>query len=392
MTPKPSAPGVYIQEVPTPTYIPVGEATSITAFVGRFRDGPVSEATTVRSYADASARFGGVDPDIPVTWAVRDFFANGGTEAVLVRLGPDTGLQPADYADPATGYAAALRNVPFQLLCIPPDTPVMDEVAMATIYQGAAELCSTNLAFLIAEPPPSWSALVAAGQTDQIPGPARTYGIVAPYAQFAAVYFPPFVSTDPTDPAPRPVSGAIAGIYARTDTSVGVWHAPAGVDAGIEGAGNVSQVLEDADRAALNRVAINAIASFPDIGVVVWGARTLDGLDTLSSDYKYVPVRRLASYILASVRAGTRWAVFEPNTSTLWSALQLQIANFMNGLWRQGAFQGGSPADGYFVTCDASTTTIQDIEQGVANVVIGFAPVRPAEFIVLYVQVVTATA
>jgi phage tail sheath protein FI len=268
----------------------------------------------------------------------------------------------------------------------------MDEAAMATIYQGAAELCSTNLAFLIAEPPPSWSTLVAAGQVDQIPGAARTYGIVTPYAQFAAVYFPPFVSTDPTDPTPRPVSGAIAGIYARTDASVGVWRAPAGLEAGIEGAGNVSHVLADADRGALNTIAINAIVSFSNVGVVVWGARTLDGLDTLSSDYKYVPVRRLTSYILGSVRAGTRWAVFEPNTSTLWSALQLQIANFMNGLWRQGALQGGSPADGYFVTCDASTTTIQDIEQGVANVVIGFAPVRPAEFIVLYVQVVTATA
>ena len=390
MIPKRTTPGVYIQEAPTG--VVVGVPTSVTAFVGRFLDGPTGVATQITSYAQMVTTFGGVDPQIPVTWAVRDFFTNGGTDAVIVRLGPDSGLQPADYDDPVTGYAAALRVQPFQLLCIPPDTFEMDEVAMATLYQGAAELCSRNQAFLIAEPPPSWSTLAASGTVDQIPGAARPYGIVTPFAQFAAVYFPPFLSTDPTDPTPRPVSGAIAGLYARTDAQVGVWKAPAGVDAGIEGAGDVAIKLGDADRGILNSVGINAIASFPQVGVVVWGARTLDGLDALGSDYKYVQVRRLTNYIETSIRVGTQWAVFEPNDAKLWSTLQLSVATFLEGLWQQGGLQGTSASNAYFVTCDASTTTPTDVQQGIVNIVVGFAPLYPAEFIVLYIQVTTATA
>lgn len=124
---------------------------------------------------------------------------------------------------------------------------------------------------------------------------------------------------------------------------------------------------------------------------MVWGARTLQGADTLASEYKYIPVRRLASYIEESIYRGTQWAVFEPNAEPLWAELRLYVGAFMHGLFTQGALWGSSPRDAYFVKCGQDTTTQADIDRGIVNVVIAFAPIKPAEFVVIQIQQMSAT-
>jgi Bacteriophage tail sheath protein len=181
-------------------------------------------------------------------------------------------------------------------------------------------------------------------------------------------------------------SGAIAGIMARTDTQRGVWKAAAGLSATIAGISGLSVPLTDLENGVLNPLGVNCLRTMPSVGPVVWGARTLEGADVLSSDWKYIPVRRLALFIEESLYRATRWAVFEPNDEPLWAQLRLSIGGFMQDLYRQGAFQGATPKDAYFVQCDSTTTLQTDIDKGIVNIYVGFAPVKPAEFVVLYIQ------
>jgi uncharacterized protein len=177
-----------------------------------------------------------------------------------------------------------------------------------------------------------------------------------------------------------PACGIVAGIMARTDINRGIWKAPAGLGAGVSGIVGLEGHVTDMQNGELNQLGINCLRNFPVFGPVVWGARTLAGADQLSSDFKYVSVRRLALYIEESLYRGTQFAVFEPNDETLWSHLRLTIGTFMADLWRQGAFYD------YRVACDKTTTTPYDIERGRVNVRVAFAPVKPAEFVVLQIQ------
>lgn len=195
---------------------------------------------------------------------------------------------------------------------------------------------------------------------------------------------------DATAVVTLPNCGAVAGIWARTDTAVGVWRAPAGVTAPLNGLAGLAVGVTDADNALLNPQGINCLREFAGVGPVVWGARTLRGADPWTDDYKYVPVRRLMLYIQSWLRVNTAWAAFEPNGPPLWARLTAQVSTFLNGLWKQGALFGARSDDSYSVRCDASTTTADDLAAGVANVQIAFAPVKPAEFIILTVAVRTA--
>ncbi|MEA2874598.1 MAG: uncharacterized protein QOH67_4826, partial [Hyphomicrobiales bacterium] len=166
----------------------------------------------------------------------------------------------------------------------------------------------------------------------------------------------------------------------------GVWKAPAGIDASLNGARDLSVHLTDLENGELNPLGLNCLRSFPIIGNIVWGARTMRGADMLGDEYKYVPVRRLALYIEESLFRGLKWVVFEPNDEPLWGQIRLNVGAFMHDLFRQGAFQGTSAGDAYFVKSDKDTTTQSDINLGIVNVVVGFAPLKPAEFVVLKIQ------
>lgn len=594
-------PGVYIEEIPSGVRTITGVATSITAFLGRARRGPVNEPTTINSFGDFERQFGGLQVEHPVSYAVRDFYLNGGSQAIIVRLykpkddktdgkarfavddlnlvaqNPGTwgnklrasisvevsdetrnrlGLKADDalfnltitlgastekflnvtmtdnarrvdrvlkeesslaqwdgkgkdwpgdpvstlpkvktaadawkalqvalkalqaaLADPQPDEAkikaareavaaaqkaydevkakpdldsAALKadkqlakalsvkpQVPndvadaekavadaetamkgqdsepldsaayegksddktglhaldkadlFNLLCVPPDT--RDGDTPASFYQTAMGYCADRRAILIVDSPGAWSK-----NKDTAPAAAKNglsdLGLSGDAARNAALYFPRVLEADPLRDGQSDVfvpCGIVAGIMAHTDTTRGVWKAPAGLDAALNGIQGLQVNLNDAENGMLNPLGINCLRAFPINGRVVWGARTLRGADQLADEYKYVPVRRTALFIEESLYRGTQWVVFEPNDEPLWAQIRLNVGAFMQNLFRQGAFQGKTPREAYFVKCDHETTTQNDINLGIVNIVVGFAPLKPAEFVVIKLQQMT---
>ena len=524
-----SYPGVYITEIPSGSRTIVGVATSITAFVGAASRGPADVPVTIFSFADFERTFGGLSRTSGLGYAVRDFYQNGGGEALIVRLvhyktdedgniieddetsaavatldvdglklaaiGPGTwgnALQvevsypsPADAKDvgqaqgvaddalfslvvrdgepngggleetyfnvtvvdgparvtevlaasrlvrvvgtaadlPASrpsvtgdprkfsdgtlgrdggplvetdyvptdvtkpGLDALLLADLFNLLCIPP--PTLETGVDTAVWIAAKALCFKQRAFLIVDPPLN-------SDLTSLTAPESLFVALAGLdARNAAIYFPRILSSDPLRGGATgsfAACGAIAGVYARTDGSRGVWKAPAGVDATLSGAVGLTSTLTDAENGLLNPKGINVLRTFRGTGSVVWGARTLRGSDTLADDYKYVPVRRLALYLEETLYRSTQWVVFEPNDAPLWAQIRASIGAFMQDLFRRGAFQGATPRDAFFVRCDADTTTQNDIDRGVVNILIGFAPLKPAEFVVISIQQQTASA
>ncbi len=564
-----SYPGVYIEEVPSGVRTITGVATSITAFLGRAVFGPINTPVTLTNYGDFERAFGGLAVDYPLGYAVRDFFLNGGGQAIVVRLykNPQTvsdstatvavdGLElkakspgkwgqklrlaidvevsdevrtklnlgasdrlfnltvslggrsekfinvtnnsqsarrvdrvlassslvtltwpntaptlpltgaavtayaellaaPTDetkqkaYADAAKALvdaassaeavlAAALAVKPpvagdvtaartavaaaeaafkgdngqalssgadfegskndktglyaldkadlFNLLVIPPDSRGGD--TPPDFYQTAITYARSRRAFVLVDSPAAWSLNPDTAAADALAG-FDALGVSGESARNAALYFPLLKEVDPLRDGQVDnfvPSGAVAGIFARTDASRGVWKAPAGLDASINGIQGLNVVLNDAENGLLNPTGINVLRAFPGSGRVVWGARTLRGADKLADEWKYVPVRRTALFIEESLYRGTQWVVFEPNDDPLWAQIRLNIGAFMHNLFRLGAFQGSTPKDAYFVKCDKETTTQNDINSGVVNIVVGFAPLKPAEFVVIKLQ------
>lgn len=514
-----SYPGVYVEEIPSGVRTITGVATSITAFVGKALRGPVDVAQTITSFAEFERTFGGLHRDYTLGYAVRDFFLNGGSTAVILRLYKATanknrravfavtdlgleatnegawgmhvrvriekkaatdpnlvavasrlGLAPADLFDlivrdgntgrietflnvstkesarrvdrvlknestlisatqalpsntapaahtgsqsdadvwtdqtkstPARNTAtteavdsaalasaelkaglAALEPVDlFNLLAILPDArggAVPDDV-----YADAMALCARRRAFLIVDAKPDWTTVTAA--RDGVPG----MNLNGPAARNAAVYFPRIKQADPMLDGQIdvfPASGTIAGVFARTDAQRGVWKAPAGTDGALNGAAGLQVGLTDAENGILNPLGINCLRTLPVFGHVVWGSRTLRGADAAADEYKYIPVRRTALLIEESLYRGLKWVVFEPNDEPLWSQIRLNVGAFMHNLFRQGAFQGRTPREAYLVKCDAETTTQNDINLGIVNIVVGFAPLKPAEFVIIKLQ------
>jgi uncharacterized protein len=275
----------------------------------------------------------------------------------------------------------------FNLLCIPPYAVDSDGVPNAAVQTDvitqAATYCERRLAMLIVDAPSTWHT-----KTDASTGGQDFGASVGTSSKNAALFFPRIRRANPFHGNQREdfaASGAIAGIFARTDTERGVWKAPAGLDAVLVGASELSVPLSDAENGELNELGINCLRTMPSVGRVVWGARTLQGADRLASEWKYVPVRRTALMIELNLLRGTQWAVFEPNDERLWAQLRLNVGAFMHDLFRQGAFQGTSARDAYFVKCDKETTTQTDQNNGVVNLLGGAALVRPAEFVVIKV-------
>jgi phage tail sheath protein FI len=503
----PTYPGVYIEEVPSGVRTIVGVATSVTAFIGRALRGPVNTPVLINGYADYERIFGGLWIDSTMSYAVRDFYQNGGSQAIIVRIqrnaaaatiaasgglalrakspgdwgenlrvrvehlsdanlynlrvrdtktgneerflnisiettstrtldkvlaqaemvelnGPVPAARPDKNADvplgvdpfsddaPANSFTQAnadgsdgdeltdaeytgdstaktgiyallkLENQIFNLLCIPPISRTQD-VAINTTLTQALALCVEKRAMLIVDPPSTWTS-VATAASDM-----ASFGLSGDNARNAAIYFPRLRMPDPmqdSNMADFVPCGVVAGIYARTDRQRGVWKAPAGLDASLNGVPQFTVKVTDPENGQLNPLGLNCLRSFPVIGRVVWGARTLRGADQLANEWKYVPVRRLALYIEESLYRGTQWVVFEPNDEPLWAQIRLNVGAFMQNLFRQGAFQGKTPQEAYFVKCDKETTTQNDINLGIVNIVVGFAPLKPAEFVIIKLQ------
>ena len=206
---------------------------------------------------------------------------------------------------------------------------------------------------------------------------------------YTGLYFPWVEVPDPyskVSGATRfaPPSGMIAGLFARTDNSRGVWKAPAGTEATVLGAVGVAAQVSDQDQDTLNPIGVNCIRQFPASGIVCWGARTLGTLS--NPEYRYVPVRRTANFLKVSLYRGTQWVVFEPNDEPLWSSIRFNLTAFMSSLFRAGAFQGTKPEEAFFVKCDKDNNPQATIDQGQVHILVGFAPLKPAEFVIITLQ------
>jgi uncharacterized protein len=278
-----------------------------------------------------------------------------------------------DYED---GFEVIEREVDLFNLLILPRASDQDDAAMDELWGVASVFCQEQRAFLLVDPRRSWTT---ADDVDAEIADVRI-GVATDHA---AIYWPRLAISDAgvirhIDPA-----GSIAGLMARIDSNRGVWKAPAGTEATIRGVRGLQHALSDRENGLINPQAVNALRIFP-AGVVSWGARTMVGFNNSGNDdYKYVPVRRLALFLAESLYRGLQFAVFEPNDEPLWGQIRLAAGAFMNNLFRQGAFQGQKSSDAYFVKVDSETTTQNDINLGIVNVVIGFAPLKPAEFVII---------
>jgi len=282
-----------------------------------------------------------------------------------------------------TGMYSLLDVDLFNILCIP-DTMRLSDPEATQVAAEAVSLCEEERAFYILDVPQPPNPL---DEPDEIQEWVDQNSSLR--HRNAALYYPRPTIADPLNEfRSRPIasSGTMAGVYARTDGARGVWKAPAGTDASLRGIQSLEYRLTDAENGVLNPLGINALRTRPVVGNVAWGARTLFGADQLASEWKYVPVRRLALFIEETLFRGTQWVVFEPNDETLWSQIRLNVGTFMNTLFRQGAFQGTTPADAYFVKCDAEVNPQADIDRGIVNIVVGFAPLKPAEFVIVKLQ------
>jgi phage tail sheath protein FI len=307
----------------------------------------------------------------------------GGDGDMLV---PQTPGGPFETAlnDPVQGYQL-LTNVPiFNILAVPGET------ALATVG-GLQAFCLQERAFLIVDS--DANAIVGTGANGLSNfGPSDSGNNKlnsAPGAINSAFYFPWVMAPDPAvgfRPTLFPPSGFVAGIYAATDASRGVWKAPAGSGAGLTGAVGLQTVLSDLQQGALNPQGVNCLRQFPSFGNVVYGARTIAGSDIVGSEWKYVPIRRFTLFLESSLYNGTQWAVFEPNAAPLWAQVRLSVGAFMQDLFLKGALAGTSPQQAYFVKCDAENNPGASIAAGVLNIMVGFAPLYPAEFIVIQIQ------
>lgn len=288
-----------------------------------------------------------------------------------------------------TGIYALESADLFNLLCIPPLERDVD-VDNST-WAVAARYCQRRRAMLIVDSPMAWissaDTTISFAKVGVNTLRARDIGNEA--ASNVTVYFPRLRMADPlnenrlADFAP---CGAVAGIISRTDAHHGVWKAPAGFEASFSEVIGFTYTMTDVQNGILNSEGINCLRSFPVARNVVWGARTLTGTDLLSSEWKYLSVRRLALFLEESLFRGTQWVVFEPNDERLWAHIRLNVGAFMHDLFRQSVFRGTSSSEAYFVECDQKTTTLDDINNGIVNFMVGFAPLKPAEFVVFMIR------
>lgn len=366
-------PGVYVQVSPaTPASI-AGVSTSVTAFVGPTLKGPTkSPPKLLTSFIDFERIYGGLgdlsfDPPLNhVAHAVREFFAEGGTQLYVARVkgkSAKTAPSPPDYA-PAFALLAEIADV--AIVAAPGHTALPGATAVGIAQQLVAHAEQLRYRFAVLDSPAGQS--VADVQTYKSQFNSKS----------AAMYYPWVVTANPISSGELmlPPSGFVCGIYARNDANRGVCKAPANLV--VQTALRFERALTVADQSILNPAGINCLRTFPGVGNAVWGARTTSS----NADWKYVPVSRYLAYLERSIDFGTHWVVFEPNGEPLWSRMRDLISNFLLNEWRQGALLGSKASEAFLVKCDRTTMTQNDLDNGRLICLVGVAVVRPAEFII----------
>ncbi len=357
--PMPGATSIEIDEIRVPPRLIPGAETGVCAIVGAFSHGPSGKAVSVSSALEFERDFGGPQGLGEAPQAVAQFFLNGGSKALLVR----TASNSLASLEEGLNVLAASRADGFDLLCIPDAVHVADRTV--PLYTRALAVCAMHRAMLLVDPPPGLG-----DDMDMVQWLRQAETLRAPDA---ALYYPRLRLENGADAGP---SGSVAGILSRFDRERGVWKAPAGPGATVAGAG--LDVLVTARRQEdLNPQGINVIRSMGSAGPLVWGSRTLSG----QAEWKFVSVRRLGLYLERSLRQGLDWTVREPNDEPLWEAVRASADGFLRELWRSGALMGAQPRDAWFVQCGRHTTADAEVQQGLVNLMVGFAPIRPGDFL-----------
>lgn len=359
-----AAPGVYVEEGGSGPPPIAGAETGVLALVGAAAAGPAGRPRRVTGMAEFVRRFGAADS--PLGRAAALFFTNGGRAAVIVRAAAPAG------AGETAAALAALRGAEFDLLHVLP--PVDAAELPPLLVTAALARAAAGRALALFDPPAGWTSVAAAlAARDQVPA-----------SRDAAVWFPRLRLAAASLAGP---AAAVAGVIARTDAERGVWKAPAGIDARLRGIVAIERPPSDAEIGQLNPCGINALREARGAGPVVWGARTR----AAEAEWKYIPVRRTALFLERSLVAGLGWAVFEPNGAALWTRVQASVENFLVGLWRQGAFPGATPAHALYVAVGLGRTMTQDdIDNGRLIIEVGFAALKPAEFVVVRIALAMA--
>ncbi len=376
-------PGVYVEEVSTRPREIAGVPTATAAFVGFAPSGP-TDPVIVATVAEYEAEFGKTSATQAMSSGVADFFGNGGTKAIILRVAQGGRARTKSgeligNAKANTGLHALSRvDEPVGLLLVP-DAAYLPEQESLAVVNAAASLSEARGVFHIADVPKIVASKGAAAAMRWSAGVARS--------QNMAIYYPWLVAASGTRTKAKrlkPPSAVAAGIYARLDNARGVWKAPAGGEATPNGIDDLAQKVTTADTEELQSASINSIRKFEGKGIMLWGARTF--APASDTEWKYVNVRRLFLFLERSIEEGLSWAVFEPNGEDLWAQIRLEISSFLYTAWRAGAFPGAKPEEAYFVKCDPTTMTQNDIDNGRLIVMIGIAPVRPAEFVIFRIS------
>jgi hypothetical protein len=307
-------------------------------------------------------------------------------KADVIHIGVNAVTPPVTTATPGSDGTASITENSFSSAFPLLDT-VTDFSLLAVPGEGTSVMADLGMAYCANRPLQDVFYIGEVGSTDDTPDEAAAFRNKLTTANsYGAIYFPWVKALDPTGVSRQPIllppSGYLAGLYARIDATRGVWKAPAGTEASLNGVVGLAAELSDVQHGNLNPIGVNVIRRFAGAGVVSFGARTI----TSDAEWKYVPVRRTVILLRVSIYYGIQWAVFEPNDEPLWSQLRLNIGAFMMTLFRQGAFQGSTASQAFFVKCDSETTTQADIDLGIVNILVGFAPLKPAEFVVVKIS------
>ncbi|MBV2128992.1 phage tail sheath family protein [Arsukibacterium indicum] len=379
-------PGVYVNEIPASSQPVTAVATCTVVFVGCAASGPVNQPVLISSFTEYQRLFQRTaeaeqhsQPD-PMTLAVMAFFGNGGKDAYICRLASKNdendvaGLTVNDYNRFYQTVLATLHD--YSLLLLPGQQWHSNKHAQSNaVISATLAFCQQQRQCML---------LLDLAADVQLSSAAGASSLGLPASSFAALYYPWVTITNPLAKGTLtiPPAAVAAGLYCRNDARYGVWKAPAGVSAKLIGITGLVYQIDDNLQQQLNPMGINCIRTLPRVGTVIWGARTL--ASQADPDWRYISVRRTAIFIEQSVLQSLQWAVFEPNDHSLWQAVRRNISNFMVTLFRAGAFQGASPQEAFFVRCGLNETmTQQDITQHRLIIELGFAPVKPAEFVVI---------
>lgn len=378
-------PGVYVEEVKIGNKPIEGVGTSTAGFVGMAEKGPLNKPTLATSWAEFVATFGRYTDDQPfLAAAVSGFFANGGKRCCVVRV--VNSANDCDYVGTDSGPGNKTGLQAFN---------DVDEVTIVSIPGVTSKTVQSAMISHCEKMKDRFCILDTTEDADLDEVETQRDNVVSEKG-YAALYYPwIMVAVETLDTTSGkiklvdkfiPPSGYVAGVFARSDIERGVHKAPANEI--VQGAQGLKVAITKGKQDVLNSKGINCIRAFPGRGIRIWGDRTIASDDL----WKYVNVRRLFIFLEESISKGTQWVAFDPNNEKLWAQVRQSVSAFLTLVWRDGALMGITPEEAFFVKCDRTTMTQNDVDAGKLICIIGVAPAKPAEFVIFRIAQWTAGA